>query len=55
MIDTFLASTSAYTRYAAGTLEILRSFFEKRPTRQKYLIIEGSTLAGAGTNNYELS
>jgi formate dehydrogenase len=35
-------SLSAQTRYAAGTLEILQNFFEKKPIRPEYLIVDGA-------------
>ena len=41
-------SLSAQTRYAAGTREILECFFEGRPIREEYLIVQGGHLAGAG-------
>ena len=45
-------SLSAQARYAAGTREILECYFEKRPIRDEYLIVEGSKLAGAGAHSY---
>src|SRR6201991_3203561 len=39
-------SLSAQTRYAAGTREILECYFEKRPIRNEYLIVQGGKLAG---------
>jgi formate dehydrogenase len=45
-------SLSAQTRYAAGTREILECFFEGRPIRDEYLIVEGGRLAGAGAHSY---
>jgi formate dehydrogenase len=45
-------SLSAQTRYAAGTREILECFFESRPIRDEYLIVEGGHLAGAGAHSY---
>ncbi|MEX0875064.1 MAG: NAD-dependent formate dehydrogenase [Actinomycetota bacterium] len=45
-------SLSAQTRYAAGTREILECFFEGRPIREEYLIVEGGHLAGAGAHSY---
>ena len=45
-------SLSAQTRYAAGTREILECFFEGRPIRDEYLIVEGGHLAGAGAHSY---
>ena len=43
---------SAQTRYAAGTREILECFFEGRPIREEYLIVQGGRLAGAGAHSY---
>ncbi|WP_414148502.1 NAD-dependent formate dehydrogenase [Erwinia sp. BNK-24-b] len=48
-------SLSAQTRYAAGTLEILQNFFEGKPIRKEYLIVDGGSLAGTGANSYKLS
>jgi formate dehydrogenase len=45
-------SLSAQTRYAAGTREILECYFEKRPIRTEYLIVQGGKLAGAGAHSY---
>ena len=46
------SSLSAQARYAAGTREILESFFEGRPIREEYLIVQGGHLAGAGAHSY---
>jgi formate dehydrogenase len=46
------SSLSAQTRYAAGTREILECFFEGRPIREEYLIVDGGQLAGAGAHSY---
>jgi formate dehydrogenase len=46
------SSLSAQTRYAAGTREILECWFEGRPIREEYLIVEGGHLAGAGAHSY---
>jgi formate dehydrogenase len=43
---------SAQARYAAGTREILECWFEKRPLREEYLIVDGGKLAGAGAHSY---
>jgi formate dehydrogenase len=43
---------SAQTRYAAGTREILESWFDKRPIRNEYLIVDKGKLAGAGAHSY---
>ena len=45
-------SLSAQARYAAGTREILECFFEGRPIREEYLIVDGGRLAGAGAHSY---
>jgi formate dehydrogenase len=45
-------SLSAQARYAAGVREILECWFEDRPIREEYLIVEGGKLAGAGAHSY---
>jgi formate dehydrogenase len=45
-------SLSAQARYAAGVREILECWFENRPIRDEYLIVQGGTLAGAGAHSY---
>ena len=45
-------SLSAQARYAAGTREILECWFEGRPMRDEYLIVDGGHLAGAGAHSY---
>ena len=45
-------SLSAQARYAAGTREILECWFEGRPIREEYLIVDGGQLAGAGAHSY---
>ena len=45
-------SLSAQARYAAGTREILECFFDERPIREEYLIVDGGALAGAGAHSY---
>ena len=45
-------SLSAQARYAAGTREILECFFEGRPIRDEYLIVDGGKLAGVGAHSY---
>jgi formate dehydrogenase len=45
-------SLSAQARYAAGTREILECWFEKRPIRSEYLIVDGGKLAGTGAHSY---
>jgi formate dehydrogenase len=49
------ASLSAQARYAAGTLEILQSHFEKTPIREEYLIVDAGKLAGTGARSYKLT
>ena len=44
---------SAQARYAAGTQEILESFFAGTPIRPEYLIVEGGKLAGTGATSYQ--
>jgi formate dehydrogenase len=46
------STLSAQTRYAAGTREILECWFNERPIRDDYLIVEGGKLAGAGAHSY---
>ncbi len=43
---------SAQARYAAGTREILECWFDGRPIREEYLIVDGGKLAGAGAHSY---
>ncbi|HEX4563963.1 MAG TPA: NAD-dependent formate dehydrogenase [Solirubrobacteraceae bacterium] len=45
-------SLSAQARYAAGTREILECYFDGRPIRDEYLIVDAGTLAGAGAHSY---
>jgi formate dehydrogenase len=45
-------SLSAQARYAAGTREILESWFDERPIRDEYLIVDGGQLAGTGAHSY---
>lgn len=47
-------SLSAQARYAAGTREILECWFESRPIREEYLIVDGGQLAGAGAHSYSM-
>jgi formate dehydrogenase len=44
---------SAQARYAAGTREILESWFGGKPIRPEYLIVEGGRLAGTGALSYQ--
>lgn len=46
------SSLSAQARYAAGVREILECWFDKRPIRDQYLIIDGGKLAGVGAHSY---
>jgi formate dehydrogenase len=43
---------SAQTRYAAGVREILECFFDNKPIRDEYLIVQGGALAGTGAHSY---
>jgi formate dehydrogenase len=45
-------SLSAQARYAAGVREILECWFDDRPIREEYLIVDGGKLAGAGAHSY---
>jgi formate dehydrogenase len=45
-------SLTAQTRYAAGTREILECWFENRPIRDEYLVVDGGKLAGVGAHSY---
>jgi len=47
-------SLSAQARYAAGTREIIECWFEGRPIREEYLIVQGGVLAGAGAHAYSV-
>jgi formate dehydrogenase len=46
------SSLSAQARYAAGTREILECWFDRRPIREEYLIVDAGHLAGAGAHSY---
>jgi len=46
------SSLSAQARYAAGTREILECWFDKRPIRTEYLIVDRGQLAGSGKHSY---
>jgi formate dehydrogenase len=46
------SSLSAQARYAAGTREILECWFDGRPIRDEYLIVDAGKLAGAGAHSY---
>ena len=43
---------SAQARYAAGVREILECWFDEKPIREEYLIVQGGALAGAGAHSY---
>jgi formate dehydrogenase len=43
---------SAQARYAAGVREILECWFDGRPIREEYLIVDSGKLAGAGAHSY---
>ncbi len=45
-------SLAAQARYAAGVREILECWFDDKPIREEYLIVEGGKLAGAGAHSY---
>ena len=46
------SSLSAQARYAAGVREILECWFDERPIREEYLIVDAGQLAGAGAHSY---
>jgi formate dehydrogenase len=46
------SSLSAQARYSAGVREILECWFEGRPIRNEYLIVDAGKLAGAGAHSY---
>jgi formate dehydrogenase len=46
------SSLSAQARYAAGVREILECWFDDRPIREEYLIVDKGKLAGAGAHSY---
>jgi formate dehydrogenase len=46
------SSLSAQARYAAGVREILECWFDDRPIREEYLIVDAGRLAGAGAHSY---
>lgn len=43
---------SAQTRYAAGVREILECWFNSKPIREEYLIVQNGRLAGVGSHSY---
>jgi formate dehydrogenase len=48
------SSLPGQARYAEGTREILECWFEGRPIRNEYLIVEGGKLAGTGAKSYRV-
>ena len=46
------SSLSAQARYAAGVREILECWFDGKPIRSEYLIVDGGKLAGTGAHSY---
>ncbi len=46
------SSLSAQARYSAGVREILECWFQKKPIRSEYLIVDGGKLAGTGAHSY---
>jgi formate dehydrogenase len=46
------SSLPAQARYAAGTREILESYFAGTPIREEYLIVDRGSLPGAGAHSY---
>jgi formate dehydrogenase len=46
------SSLSAQARYSAGTREILESWFDERPIREEYLIVDHGKLAGGVAHSY---
>lgn len=45
-------SLSAQARYASGVREILENWFDGKPIRDEYLIVQGGHLAGTGAHSY---
>ena len=45
-------SLTAQARYSDGVREILESWFNNKPIRNEYLIVEDGSLAGAGAHSY---
>src|SRR6476620_11197892 len=46
------SSLSAQARYAAGVREILECWFDGRPIREEYLVVDKGKLAGMGAHSY---
>ncbi|MER6996029.1 NAD-dependent formate dehydrogenase [Streptomyces sp. NPDC000410] len=49
------STLSAQARYAAGVREILECWFDRRPIRSEYLIVDGGGLAGTGARSYTVA
>jgi formate dehydrogenase len=49
------SSLSAQARYAAGTREILECYFDSKPIRNEYLVVDGGKLAGVGAHSYSVT
>jgi formate dehydrogenase len=47
------SSLPSQARYAAGTREILESWFAGAPIRPEYLIVDGGAYAGTGAHSYQ--
>jgi len=45
-------SLSAQARYSAGVREVLECWFDEKPIRNEYLIVDAGQLAGAGAHSY---
>jgi formate dehydrogenase len=45
-------SLSAQHRYVAGVRETLECFFDSKPIRDEYLVVQGGALAGVGAHSY---
>src|SRR5262249_55280136 len=45
-------SLSGQARFAAGCRVILECFFDEKPIREEYLIVDSGALAGAGAHAY---
>ncbi|MEU3299875.1 MULTISPECIES: NAD-dependent formate dehydrogenase [unclassified Streptomyces] len=49
------STLSAQARYSAGVREILECWFDARPIRSEYLIVDGGGLAGTGARSYTVA
>jgi len=45
-------SLSAQHRYASGVIEMLECWFDGKPIRNEYLIVDDGKLAGVGAHSY---